>query len=844
MKEKFQVTGMTCAACQAHVTNSVSKVEGVSSADVSLLSKSMVVDYDPEKVGEQEIIKAVEKAGYGAAVFKNVSISQANAKKASELKKRKFWLIVSLVFLALLLYVSMGHMIAMQAGWPFFSEDPVLLISLQIGLLIPIVVIDFGYFKRGYKALFSWHPNMDSLIAVGATASILYGLYIFIRIITLKVSGGSAVDLMAYSEKIYFESAGTILGFVSLGKYFESRATAKTSEAISRLMELSPETAVVIRDGKEQVIASSDLQVGDIGVVKPAMSVPADGVIVEGYGNIDESAITGESLPVYRQTGSKVIGGTVNKEGYFTFRVEKTGQDTALAKIVSLVQEAADSKAPLAKTADKVASVFVPSVMGIALAVFVIWLFISKYNVEQAFNFAVSVLVISCPCALGLATPVAIMVGTGKGAENGILIKSAEAFEKLAKADVFVFDKTGTITKGIMSVTDIWPFSSSDEKVFQDVCSIESMSEHPLSLAIAHKGEEMKLKLEKATDFTYEPGLGLTGSINGVGYVIGNKAMLEKMSITIGDDLDKQSEIITKDGKTVVFVARARKAVMVIGIADTLKENSASAISTLRALGKTTVLLTGDSKQTAKYIATQVGVDTVVAEVKPEDKEGFISSLQKEGKTVAMVGDGINDAPSLVKADIGIAIGAGTDVAIDSADIVLIKSDIEDAVAAYELSLKVVKNIKMNLFWAFFYNVIAIPLAAGVLYFNPIYVELNPMIASIAMSLSSVTVVLNALRLRLFRRRDINANEQKEVQTMSIFKKKEEGVKQVVSVEGMMCEHCVNHVQEALKEIPDVISVKVSLKAGEAEVVSKTGIAPEALKAAIEKAGYDYKGVK
>ncbi|MCI2068789.1 MAG: heavy metal translocating P-type ATPase [Bacilli bacterium] len=846
MKEKFLVSGMTCAACQAHVNKAVSQIKGVKQADVSLLLNSMVVDYDPSLADEKEIIQAVKKAGYGAEVSKEKDIAEAEKKEKKEVDKKRLILIITLFFLALLMYVSMGHMLAMQFSWPFFSEDPLLLLSLQIVFLLPIVILNFGYFIRGFKSLFSLSPNMDSLVALGSAVSILYGIYIFIKMIVLKNASASSQELMALSEKIYFESAGTIIGFVSMGKFFESRATKKTSEAISRLLLLTPATAVLLEEGQEKEVPVSSLKIGDLLVVKPASSIPADGTIIEGYGNLDESALTGESLPIYKDKGQKVSAGSLNKEGSFIFKAERLGKDTAISKIASLVQEAASSKAPLAHLADKIAGIFVPVVMAIALIVFLVWLFVSSYDVEKALNFAISVLVISCPCALGLATPVAVMVGTGKGAENGIIIKSAEAFEKLSKADVFVFDKTGTLTKGEMSVSEIY---NEDDSLLSIVAALERQSEHPLSKAVIEYAKKKNLEEKKIDSFLYRPGLGIEGEEGGTKYLVGNKKMMEENHIALSPSVFKAYEDFSERGESVLFISSFKELKMLIGISDTLKDTSYQAIQTLNSLGKKTLLLTGDNKKAAKHIASLAGLSSYQAEVMPEDKEKYIESIQKQGLIVAMVGDGINDAPSLVKADIGLAIGAGTDVAIDAADIVLMKSDINDVVAAYELSSKVVKNIKMNLFWAFFYNVITIPLAAGILYFPPLNIQLNPMIAALAMSLSSVSVVLNALRLRLFRRRDINHGQGKKGREEDmLFKKKEEtkqeGVKQTILIEGMMCNHCVMHVSEALKKVSGVNAVNVSLKDKDAVVYSPNGIKEEALKQAIVDAGYEFKGVK
>lgn len=748
MKQKFDIKGMTCTACQAHVNDAVKKDKGVTEVNVSLLTNSMTVEYDSNIINSDEIIDSVKKAGYDAELHSNLGIKQLQEKKQKELKNRRNKLIVSIVFLILLLIFSMGHMILMNFNITLLIHNPIILFSIQIILLTPIVILNFGYFTRGFKSLFSLHPNMDTLIAVGSLFSILYGLYAFIMMIYNKSIG---LDYMQFENKIYFESAGTILTLVSLGKYFENKATAKTSEVISKLVALAPEFTTILKDKKEVSIPTEELKINDIVVIKEGTSIPADGILIDGYGNINESSITGEAIPVYKKKGDEVISGTINKLGVFYYKVQKVGEDTTLNKIITLVQEASNSKVPLAKLADKVASVFVPVVMGISLITFIVWLFISNYNFEQAINFAISVLVISCPCALGLATPVAIMVGTGKGAENGILIKSGEAFEKLNKVNTIIMDKTGTITTGIMSVYDVY----GDKTIINDVASIEKMSIHPLSEAIVRYANIKDENFKKVENYRYIPGLGMSGNINKDSYIIGNKELMTKFKIEINNDFLNKFKSYNEKGNTTIFVSRNNKVVMLISIADSIRNDSLSAISTLKSLGKEVILLTGDNEIVAKYTASLLGIDKFYANVKPENKLEKIEQLQKNGKKIAMIGDGINDAPALKQADVGIAIGAGTDIAIESADIILIKSSLLDVVSAIELSKKVVQNIKVNLFWAFFYNVIGIPLAAGVLFFNPIYVELNPMIASVAMSLSSITVVLNALRLKFFKRKDI-----------------------------------------------------------------------------------------
>src|SRR5574344_642432 len=679
MKQKFDIKGMTCTACQAHVNDAVKKDKGVTEVNVSLLTNSMTVEYDSNIINSDEIIDSVKKAGYDAELHSNLGIKQLQEKKQKELKNRRNKLIVSIVFLILLLIFSMGHMILMNFNITLLIHNPLILFSIQILLLTPIVILNFGYFTRGFKSLFSLHPNMDTLIAVGSLFSILYGLYAFIMMIYNKSIG---LDYMQFENKIYFESAGTILTLVSLGKYFENKATAKTSEVISKLVALAPEFTTILKDKKEVSIPTEELKINDIVVIKEGTSIPADGIIIDGYGNINESSITGEAIPVYKKKGDEVISGTINKLGVFYYKVQKVGEDTTLNKIITLVQEASNSKVPLAKLADKVASVFVPVVMGISLITFIVWLFISNYNFEQAINFAISVLVISCPCALGLATPVAIMVGTGKGAENGILIKSGEAFEKLNKVNTIIMDKTGTITTGIMSVYDVY----GDKNIINDGASIEKMSIHPLSEAIVRYANIKDENFKKVENYRYIPGLGMSGNINKDSYIIGNKELMTKFKIEINNDFLNKFKSYNEKGNTTIFVSINNKVFMLISIADSIRNDSLSAISTLKSLGKEVILLTGDNEIVAKYTASLLGIDKFYANVKPENKLEKIEQLQKNGKKIAMIGDGINDAPALKQADVGIAIGAGTDIAIESADIILIKSSLLDVVSAIELS--------------------------------------------------------------------------------------------------------------------------------------------------------------
>jgi heavy metal translocating P-type ATPase len=757
MKKKFDVSGMSCASCQAHVSKAVSSLPGVKSAAVSLLAKNMV-DYDEKVVDEQTIIKAVESAGYGACPFVNQSVKEIQKKRARELANRRKSLWISGIFLVLLMTVSMGGMIAKNQGWPNEKDSNYSLIiflevTLQILFASPILWINRHYFVSGYKALFKGAANMDSLVALGSTVSFLYGLYSYIMII-LGWAMNDPMKVMDYSMAIYFESAGTILFFVSLGKYFESLATSKTTSSISELMSLTPDTALLVKEGETIEVATDSLEVDDLVQVKPGFSVPTDGVVVKGSGNLDESLLTGESLPIYKKEGDKVIGGSVNKTGSFEFKVTSVGKDTTMSRIVKLVEEASESKAPLARLADRISLIFVPVVIGLSLLTFVIWMLITglsgHLDVSLSFQLAISVLVISCPCALGLATPVAIMVGTGKGAENGILIKSAEAFENLAKVDVVLFDKTGTLTEGEMAFRSLKVYQGEENEILAKAASIESLSEHPLSKAIVEEAQKRGLHFAETKDFVYEPGLGVKGE----DFAIGNAAMMKELGVSLSGT-EEDFSLLSSRGETGLYVAQNGYLLALFGVGDEARPSSAQAVKALKALGKRVALVSGDNPLTAKGVAKSLGIDEVFAGVLPSGKAEIVSSLQKQGLKVAFVGDGVNDAPSLSQADVGIAIGAGSDIAIDSADIILVRNDPLDVVSAISLSRAVTKNIKENLLWAFGYNVILIPLAAGVLY-NVIvswgHFVLTPTIAAIAMSLSSVTVVLNALRLRRFKK--------------------------------------------------------------------------------------------
>lgn len=827
MTEKFNVTGMTCSACSAHVEKSVKKLNGVKSVNVNLLQNNMHVDFDETAVSVDDIINAVVSGGYGASVAGKEQEKKDN-KIDNEISNMKFRLIVSLVCLVPLMYISMGHM----WGWPFLNvfhgaENGITFALTQMLLMLPIMYVNRKYYITGFKTLFHGAPNMDSLIAIGSGAAFTYGI-IAIYCIGYGLGHGDKEFAHSYMMNLYFESAAMILALITLGKFLESRAKGKTSQAIEKLIDLSPKTAVVIRDGKEVTVGVDDVQIGEIVVVKAGQSVPLDGVIVEGNGAIDESAITGESIAVEKNVGDKVIGATINKSGYFKFKVEKVGEDTALSQIIHLVEEASASKAPIAKLADKVSGIFVPVVISIAVITIIVWLLLGK-GVSFALSMGISVLVISCPCALGLATPTAIMVGTGKGAQYGILTKSAESLETAHQVDTVVLDKTGTITEGKPSVTDIAPVGISDKELLQIAASIEYLSEHPLAKAIVEKADG--LEFSDVADFEQIVGQGVKGNVDGKKVLAGNYKMMRENNIEVSED-----EIFANDGKTSLYFAVDNKFVGIIAVADTIKETSRQAIEDMRNMGLDVIMLTGDNAVTANAIKNKLPLSSAVAEVLPSDKEEVVRKLQQSGHKVAMVGDGINDAPALTRADVGIAIGAGTDIAIESADIVLMKSNLQDVVTSIELSHSVIKNIKENLFWAFFYNALGIPIAAGVLY-GIAGLKLNPMIAALAMSFSSVFVVSNALRLRFFKPKCNNiktVKNEKENITMT----------KTIKINGMMCSHCTGRVGEVLNAI-DGVSAEVSLdNGGQAVVTLAKDVSDDVLKKAVVDAGYEVVGIE
>jgi len=752
MEQKFDVTGMTCSACSAAVEKSVKKLDGVSSVSVSLMTNSMTIAYDSE-VPEESVIEAVKKAGYGAQVHhkkgeRGAAVSTVNPIE-EELKEMKSRVKISFIFLIPLMYIAMGEMIGLPIpSWLLGMENAVSFAFIQMLLAIPIIYVNMKYYRVGFKALWLRAPNMDSLIAIGSSAAFIYGVYAIFRT-GYGLGHGNMEIVHMYSHDLYFESGATILALITFGKFLEAKSKGKTSEAISKLMDLAPKTALVIRNDEEIEVAIDDVVIGDVVVVKPGKSVPVDGTIIEGSSSLDQSALTGESIPVEKTIGDKVIAATINKTGYFRFKAEKVGDDTTLAKIIQLVEDANSTKAPIAKLADKISGIFVPTVIAIAIVTFGVWIFMG-YSFEFALSLAITVLVISCPCALGLATPVAIMVGTGKGAQNGILVKSAEALETLHSINTVVLDKTGTITEGKPVVTDILTNGEiSEEELMLIAASIEKQSEHPLAEAIVEKAKELNLTLKKVDNFNSVSGMGIAAFIDGNPYIAGNLALMNEEGIDLGQFQD-ESDRLANEGKTPLFFGDREKVFGIIAVADVVKKNSKEAIELFKKMGIDVVMLTGDNKRTAEAIRRQLDIDRVVAEVLPQDKEREIREIQEKGHIVAMIGDGINDAPALTRANVGVAIGAGTDIAIESADIVLIKNDLLDAVTAVQLSRATIKNIKQNLFWAFFYNILGIPLAAGVFYLSMGW-KLSPMFAAAAMSVSSVFVVTNALRLKFFK---------------------------------------------------------------------------------------------
>lgn len=841
MKQRFRVGGMSCAACSAHVEKSVSAVPGVREVQVNLLAGSMTVEYDESACGDEQIIRAVEEGGYTAAVDGGTRAAAPAKDAAPEdaLHEMKTRILVSAVFLIILMYFSMGPMLGLpMPGFVSGEAHAFALALVQLLLTLPILLVNRKYFINGFRTIWHRAPTMDALIAVGSGASVVYGVYALFQIGYAGAAGDMA-RVHEYAHDLYFESAGMILTLVTLGKFFEARAKRKTGEAIAALMDLRPQTASVIRGEQEVTVPIEEVRVGDYVIVRAGQSVPVDGQIVEGHAYLDESAITGESMPVEKNKGDTVIGATVTKNGYFAMKASRVGDDTTLSQIIRLVEEAGASKAPIAKLADKVAGVFVPVVMLIALVTAIIWLVVGE-TPSFALTRAIAVLVISCPCALGLATPVAIMVGTGVGAKNGVLFQSAEALENLHNVDCVVLDKTGTVTEGRPVVTDIKSFGVEPEDLLSLALSLEVHSDHPLADAIVRYARAKHVKERKTDSFEMIEGQGVRAVIDGVRCMAGNRRMLLANGLALSRSAQQMGENLAAAGKTPLYFAANRQVVGIFAVADVLKPSSRAAVDTLQKLGVQVTLLTGDNQATAQSIAAELGVQDVVAEVLPQDKERVVREKQEQGRKVAMIGDGINDAPALARADVGIAIGAGTDVAIASADVVLMKSDLMDAVDAIRLSRQTMRNIRQNLFWAFFYNCIGIPIAAGVLWL-PLGLKLSPMIGAAAMSLSSVCVVSNALRLKFFK-----ASPKPESSQCVILPKEEEKQMEktkVIQIEGMMCEHCVAHVKKALEAF-DGVSAQVDLQNGTATVQSNTLPDDAKLTEAVEQAGYKVVGLK
>lgn len=859
-KNKFNIQGMTCSSCQAHVQKAVENLNGIKNVNVNLLSNSMIVEYDEKTLNDKKIIEAVKNEGYGATLAINSQkdkIQNDNENTLNSMKKR---LIISICFWIPLMYVAMYHMFYDLFGIPVPKlindlfhgpENAITFGFTQILLLIPIIYVNRNYFIIGFKRLFKLSPNMDSLIAIGSFSAIIYGIYA-IYMIGFGLGHNNLELVSRFSNDLYFESAGTILTLITVGKYLETKSKGKTSEAINKLINLAPKTAIVLKNEKEIEVEVKDIKKEDIIIIKPGYSIPVDGIIIEGESSIDESTITGESIPTQKSINDKVISGTINKNGYFKMKATEVGDDTTLAQIIKLVEEAANSKAPISRLADKVSGVFVPIVITIALLATIFWL-INGQSFEFALSIGIAVLVISCPCALGLATPVAIMVGTGKGAELGILIKSAESLELLHKVDTVVLDKTGTITQGKPKVIDIITNQdlinevmsqknkvkvvlnknndlTSKNNLLKIAGSLEKNSEHPLAEAIIEKTRENNLNLYEVKDFEAISGRGVRGKIDNIEYFGGNLAFMQENNVKLEDVLLKAEEL-SKQGKTLLYFAKENRLLGIIAVADTIKPTSKIAISELKKKNLEVIMITGDNKNVAESIGKNLEIDKVISEVMPQDKEREVTKLQASGKRVAFVGDGINDSPALVRSDVGIAISSGTDIAVESADIVLINDDLLSVVSAISLSKKVINNIKMSLFWAFFYNIIGIPVAAGLFYLS-FNLKLNPMIGAAAMSLSSVCVVLNALRLKKFK------PEFKKCDSENLDNKERKIMKKLI-VNGMSCNHCKMSVEKALKKIDSVEDVEVNLETKEVIISSNKEIDNKVIEETIKEAGFE-----
>lgn len=837
MTEQFAVTGMTCAACSAHVEKAVSRLSGVQSAPVNLMLGSMTVTYDEKAVTEGDIIAAVKAAGYGASPASQTDQGQLRRDQDAALRRRKKHLIWSVVFLVPLFYLSMGHMMGLPLPQVLHTH-PLLLACLQLALVIPILILNRNYFTVGFSRLVKLSPNMDSLVAVGAAAGLVYSLIEMGLLAAGQVSG---------MPDLYFESAGMILTLVTVGKYLEERSRGKTTGAISALLALAPESAVVRRQGQELTIPTEEIVAGDTVIVRQGGRIPVDGVITDGHAAVDESAITGESLPVEKVPGDTVTSATVTSSGYLELQATRVGGDTTLSQIIRLMEEAASSKAPISRLADRISGIFVPAVMAISLTAALLWAFVGGMDVRFCLSIAIAVLVISCPCALGLATPVAIMVGTGQAAQQGILIKSAESLELLHKVQTVVLDKTGTVTMGQPRVTDILCAPGvTEEELLCVAASAEKPSEHPLAHAIVEESQARHIPLCPVSGFRSVPGGGIQATLSGEAVLAGNAGYLAQNGVSLAA-MEADAHRLAEDGKTPLFFAESGRLLGCVAVADVVKPDSAKAIAALRRMGRRVVLLTGDNQRTANAIARQIGVDQVIAQVLPQDKAKCVAQLQQQGQQVAMVGDGVNDAPALAQADVGLAIGAGTDIAIESADVVLMKSSLLDIPAAMDLSRAVLRNIKQNLFWAFFYNSIGIPVAAGVLY-PALHLTLNPMLAAAAMSLSSVCVVSNALRLRgwkppVFPDQPVPTAPLPESAVFQSQGKEENTVNKTIHIDGMMCTHCTGRVEKALNDLPGV-EATVDLDSKSAAVTCTPDVSDDTLRQAVEDAGYHVTGIR
>ena len=844
-KEKYNITGMSCAACSAKVERVVGKLDGVENVSVNLLTNSMQVEYKEDKLSSNDIIKNIADAGYGAslATATKQKKEEKSIKKTNDdaIDSMKFRLKVSIVFLAILMYFSMGSMIGLPLPKFLSGEgNPVGFALTQLLLVLPVMYVNRKYYISGFKSLFHLSPNMDTLIAVGTVAAFTYGV-IAIYVMGYALNNADMHTVTEYRMNLYFESVSMILTLITLGKFFETGSKARTTDAISKLIDLSPKRANVLRDGVEENILTEDVVVGDIVIVRPGESIPVDGMIIEGSTSVDESAITGESIPVQKEKGDKLIAATINKNGSVRIKATEVGEDTAISRIIALVEEASSSKAPIAKMADKVAGVFVPVVMGISLITFIVWLALG-YDFSFALNGAIAVLVISCPCSLGLATPVAIMVGTGKGAENGILIKSADALETTHSIDTVVLDKTGTVTEGKPVVTDILTFDTDENEFLKLAAGVESASEHPLAEAIVEKAKEKNLEIVSPTEFQAISGRGIVASVSGSKIIAGNEQAIKEQYGNSDNftEVFKKGNELAAQGKTPMYFGKDGKLLGIIAVADTIKKDSKEAIQALKNRNIDVVLLTGDHKNTAMAIAKEAGIKKVIAEVLPTDKEEHIRELMEAGHKVAMVGDGINDSPALARADVGIAIGAGTDIAIESADIVLMHSSLKDVATAIDLSKAVIRNIKQNLFWAFFYNSIGIPLAAGVFYLSLGW-KLSPMFGAAAMGMSSVCVVSNALRLRAFKPKKVKKNniENDEIELIENNRKEDKNMTTVINVNGMMCEHCKATVEKVTRGVEGVSNSLVNLDAKNVTIEHSADTDLEKVKKAITDAGYE-----